>query len=162
MAVDRPLAAAVFLAGPLLGGWAMSARARPTRDDWYASLILPGWTPPKRAFPLVWTALYVSMGYAAWRVWGSGTTGSLTALFLVQLAVNYGWSVTFFGRRDARGAARLAAALCALVAVMAMGYSRVDPVAAWITVPYVAWTAFAAVLSARVRDLNSFRDRRMS
>ena len=146
----------VFLLGPLLGGWLVSARTRPTKspNDWYSSLVLPGWTPPTWVFPVVWTALYVSMGYAAWRVSGDPT---LTAMFAFQLALNYSWSVAFFGRRDVRAAARLAVGLAVAVAAMAAAYSRVDPVAAWVTVPYVAWTAFAAVLSIRVRDANAYR-----
>eukprot|EP01032_Pedospumella_encystans_P039032 gene39032-biopygen32561 len=36
---------------------------------WYENLRKPGWTPPKWAFPVVWSILYVMIGYAGWLVW---------------------------------------------------------------------------------------------
>ncbi len=155
----------LFLLGPLLGGaWVSDASGRPSKSPagWYASLVLPRWTPPRWAFPVAWTALYVSMGYAAWRVSAGPGSGPLTAMFVFQLALNYAWTHAFFGRHDLAWAARLAAWLCMAVTALAAAYSRVDPVAAWLTVPYAGWAAFAALLSASVRDLNSFRDARMS
>ena len=35
---------------------------------WYQSLKKPDWTPPKKAFPIIWTALYVASAIAATRV----------------------------------------------------------------------------------------------
>lgn len=162
-AVLAGVTALAFLAGPLLGGRWSASRPSSKRPDWYASLVMPRWTPPSRAFGVVWTALYATMGLAAWRVARRVGGRSLPiALFAFQLALNLAWSRVFFVRHDLPGAARLAAALWLAVGAMTVAYSRVDAVAAWLSLPYVAWAGFAAVLSAGVRDLNAHRDARMS
>ena len=35
---------------------------------WYEGLQKPSWTPPRWAFPVVWTTLYLLMSFAAMRV----------------------------------------------------------------------------------------------
>jgi len=59
----------VAIAVPLLAGGIggiVSAQAIPT---WYQQLEKPAWNPPNWLFGPVWTALYISMGIAAWLVW---------------------------------------------------------------------------------------------
>jgi tryptophan-rich sensory protein len=70
--------------------------------DWYPTIQKPSWTPPSWVFMPVWTLLFVLMAVSAWLVWSR--VGVLTArwglaLFLVQLALNAGWSGLFFALR---------------------------------------------------------------
>ena len=82
------------------------------------------------------------------RTWG-------LALFLVQLALNYAWSLIFF-RYHAIGAA-LAEVIVLWVAIGAttLVFGRATPYAAWMMAPYWAWVSFAAVLNAAFWRLNS-------
>ena len=69
-------------------------------DDWYRSLERPSFTPPDRAFSIVWTTLFVMIAVAGWRVWRrAGFSRARTGfmLFGAQLALNLIWPVLFFG-----------------------------------------------------------------
>lgn len=68
----------------------------------------PRWRPPNWAFGPVWTFLYCSMGYAAYRVWTElGNPCVLNPisiphplnLFLIQLLMNWIWTPIFFGMK---------------------------------------------------------------
>lgn len=124
---------------------------------WYPTLQKPPFNPPDWVFAPVWTTLFLLIAIAGWRVWrraglaGMGTTWSL---YLAQLALNLAWSVLFFGlRRPDLALIELVVLLSAIVAT-AILFRRVDRIAAWLFVPYVAWVAFAAVLNAAIWWLN--------
>ncbi|MBV9842426.1 MAG: tryptophan-rich sensory protein [Sphingomonadaceae bacterium] len=128
-------------------------------DDnaWYAHLIKPGFTPPGWVFALVWTILYVLMGFAITLiVTARGAPGRIAAiaLFAVQLVVNLAWSPLFFGahRVGAAFGVMLLLLLLAIAAAWAMG--RVRQGALWLMLPYLAWLCFAALLFHAVWRLN--------
>ena len=59
---------------------------------------IPSFAPPNWLFAPVWTALYILMAVAAWRVWRVTSLKSPAMIsYAVQLALNLGWSVLFFG-----------------------------------------------------------------
>jgi len=120
---------------------------------WYRVLRKPSFNPPSWIFGPVWTLLYVLMAVAAWRITllpASPLRTAALALFAVQFALNLLWSWIFFRRH------RIAAALAELVllwmviAATAFAFARIDPPAAWLMVPYLAWTTFAALLNAAI------------
>lgn len=137
---------------PVLAGWAVGwTTAAAARDDWYRRLRKPRWTPPSWAFGPVWTVLYASMGYAAWRVWRAGGRGWPVALFAAQMALNLAWSPLFFVARDLTAAAVDVGLLWAAVVAMGVTYARYDAAAAWLTLPYAAWVSLATALTVEIR-----------
>lgn len=149
---------AFFLALCLVVGAAGGAVTRPALPDWYAGLAKPGFTPPNWAFPVVWTALFVLMGIAAWRVWRlRGIRGAPVAFgfFFTQLGFNFGWSVLFFGMRMPPAAlAWIAVLWLAIVATLA-AFWRNDRAAGALLVPYLLWVSYAAALNAAIVRLNA-------
>src|SRR5262245_455867 len=82
-----------------LGGYWTSL----SQPEWYDQLAKPSWTPPSWLFGPVWSALYLAMAVAAWRVWRQGGWAKQRrslALFLIQLFLNLIWSGLFFGLRS--------------------------------------------------------------
>lgn len=125
--------------------------------DWYPTLAKPPITPPNWLFGPVWTALYLLMGYAAWRVWRraglAGAPGAST-LFAFQLVLNLAWSYLFFGRHWIGAAFAEIAVLLAFIVATAFAFARHDRLAAWLLLPYAAWVAFASVLTGWIWALN--------
>ncbi len=126
-------------------------------NDWYQGLEKPGFTPPDALFAPVWTALYALMAVAAWRVWrSSGFRDARWPLlaFAVQLGLNLGWSVLFFGMNLIGAALVEMIALLAAIVVTAMLFARRDRWAGVMLVPYVVWVGYALVLNASIWRLN--------
>lgn len=124
-------------------------------DAWYEALNKPSWNPPPWVFGPVWTALYLGMAVAAWRVWQLPNARAPLGLFLAQLLLNAAWSPIFFGLHSP-GAA-FVEILCVLLTVIATGvaFYRRDRVAGLVFVPYVAWVSFASVLNGALWWLNA-------
>lgn len=125
--------------------------------DWYPTLAKPPITPPNWLFGPVWTALYLLMGYAAWRVWrraGFAGAPAALALFAAQLALNLAWSYLFFGRHWIGAAFAEIAVLLAAIIVTALAFAHHDRLAAWLMLPYAAWVGFASVLTGWIWVLN--------
>jgi benzodiazapine receptor len=124
---------------------------------WYPMLVKPAWTPPSWIFGPVWSALYVAMAVAAWRVWrrqaGAAATGVLR-LYGAQLALNALWSVLFFGMKRPDLALVDIAGLWLLLVLALVRFMRVDRLAGWLWAPYVAWVSFASALNAAIWWLN--------
>lgn len=151
------LALALFV-GICLGVGGLGGAVTATSvTEWYPTLNKPSFNPPNWVFGPVWTALYVMMGVAAWRVWRAAdrdTARGPLALFALQLAVNLGWSVAFFGLRNLGLAVAVIIVLDLLVLATALMFRRVDRFAEWLLIPYLAWIAFATILNIAVWRLN--------
>lgn len=125
---------------------------------WYQTLAKPNWNPPDWIFGPVWSVLYFLMALAAWWVWRqSGWPAAIAPLgwFAVQLALNVGWSVVFFGLRSPGAALTEILVLWIAIVVTAVSFARRSVVAAWLLVPYLVWTSFAVVLNAAIWRLNA-------
>lgn len=152
------LGAAVAL--PLVGGALVGAATRAeTRGEWYRGLKQPAWTPPSAAFPIVWTALYCAMGVASWLVWRRldeqpAAAQNALCLYALQLLVNFAWSLVFFGARSLVGGVVMIALLLALLVATLVAFWPVSRVAAWLLVPYLAWTLFAGSISVALLVAN--------
>ena len=147
-----------LLIGICLGvGWLGSKWVARPLAGWFPIVEKPPIMPPVRIFVPVWTALYILMGIAAWRVWRrGGLSGAPAALFMffVQLGLNLAWPYFFFGRQNIRLALFDIAVLFVAILITIWLFARTDRVAAWLMAPYAAWVAFATVLNAWIWVLN--------
>jgi tryptophan-rich sensory protein len=114
--------------------------------------------PPNGVFGPVWTVLYALMAFAIWRVLSAHPAmpgrGRAVALFYIQLALNGLWSWSFFAAHSpAAGLVNILVLDAAVIATILL-FRRIDRLAAWCLVPYLAWIAFATYLNAGVLILN--------
>lgn len=123
--------------------------------EWYPTLAKPPWTPPNWVFGPVWTLLYGMMAIAGWLAWRDGRSRiAAPLLFLLQLALNGGWSWLFFGLRRPDLALACVVSLWLAIAGTIAAFWRISRLAVILFLPYLAWVTFAAVLNLAVVRLN--------
>lgn len=118
---------------------------------WYGELRKPAITPPNWVFPVVWTALYVLMGVAAWWLWMKAPwrqAWPALTVFAGQLVLNGLWSWIFFGQHRIGWAMVDLAALWAAVLAATVLFGRQSAAAGIMMLPYLGWVSFAGVLNA--------------
>ena len=129
-------------------------------DAWYRALAKPAWNPPDWIFGAGWSLLYVLIIIAGWRVWERASIESVVVpmlIYALQLVLNAGWSPIFFGLKRPDWA--LGELVCLWIAIAAniLVFHPIDPIAAWLLVPYLAWVTFAGALNLAVWRLNRSR-----
>ena len=136
-----------------LSGWLTREGTRVFQE----TVVQPPLSPPAFLFPIVWGILYALMGISAARV--SQTLPSPERskglnLFVIQLVVNFFWSLIFFNARAYGIAFLWLLLLWALVLMMILQFRRVDEWAAKLQLPYLIWLTFTAYLNLGVWYLN--------
>ncbi|MCM5569870.1 tryptophan-rich sensory protein [Burkholderiaceae bacterium FT117] len=142
----------VTFAAAAIGGIASASAG-----DFYARLVRPDWAPPGWLFGPVWTALYLTMGIAAWLVWrerGFRGAPAALALYMIQLAANALWTWLFFAWRLGGAAFAEVLLLWALILATAVAFWRVRPLAGALLLPYLGWVSFACALTWATWRLN--------
>lgn len=124
----------------------------------YLALERPVWAPPSWLFGVVWPALYLLIGIAAWRVWRAAgrvrAAGIALGLWLAQLVVNAVWPGVFFGLEAFGPAIAIILVLDVLVVATIAVFARHDRWAAWLLVPYLVWILYATALNISLQVLN--------
>ena len=144
-----------FLVFTLAVGFAGGQVTAPNIPAWYAGLAKPSFNPPNGVFMPVWTALYVVMALAAWRVWRhTGFRSRAIGLWLVQLGLNFAWSFIFFGLHAPLAALLELIVLWLAILATMISFGRIDRLAGWLLIPYLCWVSFAGVLNFWIWRLN--------
>lgn len=132
---------------------------RESIQDWYPTLIKPGFNPPNWLFAPVWSMLYAMMGVAAGLVWHRMDTDRINVrkglqFFAIQLALNFLWSYLFFGLHNPLLALAELAVLWLMIFETYIVFRKVDKIAGMLLLPYLAWVSFAGILNAAICWLN--------
>ena len=131
--------------------------SRSGMTDYQATVHQPGFTPPPILFPIVWTILYALMGVSAGRILLADISTvrhrSLN-LYVVQLIVNFFWSLIFFNTRQFGAALLWIMLLWLLVLAMILNMRKADYLAGFMQLPYLLWLTFAVLLNYAVWKLN--------
>lgn len=126
--------------------------------DTYSQIYKPPLAPPGWVFPVVWTILFVLMGISAYLVFVEATKSGTPSedvrgafrFYGVQLLVNMGWSVIFFGFNAYLLAFAWILLLWYLVFITAWKFYRISPLAGKLMIPYLLWLTFAAYLNLAI------------
>lgn len=114
--------------------------------------------PPDYVFPIVWSILYVLMGFGMARVYLSHCPTDQKSysviIYGLQLAFNFCWSIIFFNMKSYLFAFIWLIILIALVIIMIYSWQKCSKLAAYLQVPYLLWLFFASYLTFCVYSLN--------
>ena len=124
----------------------------------YRIIHQPPLSPPGWLFPIVWTILYLLMGYASYRFFTADADPKLTCkglrLYGAQLALNFLWPVVFFGFHAYLPAFVVLIVLWVLIFLTVRIFSQADDLSGNLLLPYLLWVTFAGYLNLGVYLLN--------
>lgn len=122
---------------------------------YYDTLQQPPLAPPAWLFPVMWSILYALMGVSAYLIWESNDRRRKGAILLygLQLFANFLWTPVFFGLRSLKGASAVVIIMLILITAMIVSFLRINKTAAYLNIPYLLWTIFAAYLTIGVTVL---------
>ncbi len=117
--------------------------------DWYPYIIKSPITPPAIVFPIAWGVLYILIGVSAGTMLVKGDM-SVLRLWLLQLLLNFLWSVCFFALRSPFMGLLVILALDVVVFAYIVYTIGRRSIAAWLFVPYMLWLIFATYLNGYI------------
>lgn len=145
----------------------MSIAKKDTQET-YLALKQPPLRPPPAVFGPVWTVLYGSMGFAAYRAWSTAHESMSprlidlarhgATLYTIQLGLNLIWMPLFFRLKRPIEASVDIVALTGVTAYLTSVWGQVDERAGWALAPYLAWLSFASYLCVSIMRLLYLED----
>lgn len=149
----------ITVAACLAIGYTSGMVTRSSITTWYPTLIKPSFNPPNWIFAPVWTTLYAMMGVAAGLVWheiksNEEVVKKALIFFLIQLGLNALWSYLFFGLHNPMLAGLEIIVLWLMIYETYVQFSKINKLAGYLFIPYLAWVSFAAVLNGSIWWLN--------
>lgn len=125
--------------------------------DYNQTVVQPPLSPPSIVFPIVWGILYALMGFGAARIYMAPPSVHRNRginLYVIQLVVNFFWSLLFFNAQAYGFSFAWLLLLWVLILAMIVTFRKVDALAAAAQIPYLLWVTFAAYLNYGVWQLN--------
>jgi tryptophan-rich sensory protein len=124
----------------------------------FTTLNKPPLAPPRWAFPVVWTILFILMGIASYLIVTSKDTGTSirTALTVygIQLLFNFLWSIIFFNLAQYKFAFIWLLLLWIMIFSAILLFFDISKAAGYLMIPYLLWVSFAGYLNLFIYMLN--------
>ena len=126
--------------------------------SWYSTLNKPVFNPPSWLFAPVWTCIYILIAIAAYLVWErrNNSIDYLTTrtVYILQLVLNFSWSIVFFGLHEIVAALLVIILLWIMIVLNVRWFGKFSKTASWLLLPYFLWVSFAAILNYSIFSLN--------
>lgn len=119
--------------------------------DWYAQLKKSPLNPPSWVFGVVWPILYLTLAWSFLRHVQRRPIGNFAwVVFMIQIFINVVWSTIFFTWKNPSLALYCIFAMILLTAWSIYLFWFVDPLSAYILIPYLGWLCFASYLNVYI------------
>ena len=125
-------------------------------NGWYLTIRKPSFNPPNAVFAPVWFILYTMMAVSLFYVLRSHhpNKNKAVGIFLAQLVLNVLWSFIFFKLHHIGLAFIEMIVMLGLLIAYYFVAKPIRPLAAYLFIPYIAWVAFASMLTATIWSMN--------
>jgi len=123
----------------------------------YLSLNKAPFTPPSYVFGIVWPILYTLMGISTYLIWSDPKCSpycSALTFFFIQLFFNLIWTTLFFKWNMYKTALLDIVVMFGFSVVTFLKYLVINPIAAYLLIPYLAWLCLAFTLNAYIVAYN--------
>lgn len=117
--------------------------------NWYPTLNKSDLTPPNFVFPIAWSILYLFMGISIGLILNMNhrKRKSLIKIFVLQLFLNFMWSISFFYFHSPLAGIVNIILLEIVIIYYTLRVYPVRKISALLFVPYVLWVSFATYLN---------------
>ena len=123
-------------------------------NNLYEKINLPSFAPPSIVFPIVWTILYILMGFSLYLIIRDGSTKQNKFLFALQLFLNFLWVLIFFRFELFLPAFVIIIIMDVLCFYTIITYFKYNKVSAYLLIPYLVWICFASLLNWMIYIIN--------
>lgn len=148
----------ILTLAPLIGGAIIGYLTKDYTKAVFSTIQKPAFSPPAILFPIVWTILYLLMGFSLYRIYMhrevGENIGAAFFFFIIQLLLNYLWPLIFFSLRLYGLAFIELVILFIFVVITFVKFYRIDKLAGVLLIPYIIWLIFAGVLNFFLWMLN--------
>lgn len=147
----------IFVFGCLAIGFLSSLFSGDRVVATYFTLNKPIFAPPHWLFAPVWGILYILMGVSAYLIWKERKEhkiGNAMTVFFIQLFLNFLWSIIFFQWNNLSMAFYEIFLLLIMIVVNIFCFRKINPIAAYLLIPYGVWVFYATVLTFFILNLN--------
>lgn len=124
----------------------------------YTVMNQPPLSPPGWIFPIVWSILYLAMGYASYRILMSDADKAdikqALTFYGIQLVLNFLWPIIFFSLQWYWVAFVWLVLLWVFIYLTMRMFGTIDDTAENLLIPYLLWVTFAGYLNLGVALLN--------
>ena len=124
------------------------------KEPWYSEIILPNFNPPSWIFAPVWTALYILMSVAIWRIWINFFDQQVLNIYFIHLFFNATWSIVFFGFHQIELALLNLIIILIFIVILMKIYFTKDKISFYLMLPYFFWSSYALILNFSIAILN--------
>lgn len=151
MKVKKIIKAIFVIFIPLIGGFLFSLL---TNFKNYKVLNKPPISPPGLVFPIAWSILYLLLGVSLYISTKKSKEKSIIISYIINLLLNYTWSIVFFKFKLYKVAIfHLLALIISTIYLMKKLYKK-NKLTAYLQLPYLFWLLFALYLNVGVSILN--------
>lgn len=121
----------------------------------YMSLKQPPLAPPKLAFPIAWTIIYILMGISYYLYKKDyPKRDRIDIVYYLQLFINLLWSIIFFIFKTRLLAIIWIILLDIVVIYMIYLFYQKKRISSYLNIPYLLWILFATYLTIGIYLLN--------